>query len=75
MTRTITLSLFGDFLKRHAVSKQECAASLGITTSYVSMLARGAATPGLKLAGKIAEWSAKVDGEGIATSTWLKSAA
>lgn len=48
---------FGKFLEAKQLDRRQVAKELQITPSYVSMLARGTATPAFKLAQRIAVWS------------------
>jgi hypothetical protein len=48
---------FGDWLDTKNISYAEAAKQLGITRSYVQMLAVGNATPQLALAGRIEDWT------------------
>lgn len=50
------------------IGPAQAAKDLGITKSFVSMLSRGQATPGLKLALIIAKWS---DGA-VPCESWAK---
>jgi hypothetical protein len=64
------LTAFGSYLKWGNVSMEDAAAQLDVTRQYVWALATGYTTPGLKLAGKIEEWS-----KGCVTmSSWLRRA-
>lgn len=48
---------FAAHLEKRGIDYATAATELGITSSYVGMLARGRATPQLELAGKIHAWS------------------
>lgn len=65
---------FGKFLEAHLVAKkmtrQHVATGLDITSSYVSMLCRGTAKPGLKLALRIQAWTLETFGEAFDVSRW-----
>lgn len=50
------LSLFGEYLKRHSVDRKKVADGVGVTPSYISMLAHGA-KPGFALALAIDRWT------------------
>ncbi len=67
-------SSFGTFLEKHLAEKkltrQDVAKGLDITSSYVSMLCRGTAKPGLKLALRIQAWTLKTFGEAFDVSGW-----
>lgn len=67
----ISKTSFGKFLEKHKVGYRDAAQALGVTSSYVSMLARGPTTPGLKLAVRISEWSTKKLGEDFAPGEWV----
>ena len=64
------LSNFGRFLKRHKLARDVVAKGLGVTPSYVSMLAHGKASPGFKLAGVIAKWTKKSAPAEFALGSW-----
>lgn len=64
------LSAFGRFLKKHKLTRDEVAKGLGVTPSYVSMLAHGKASPGFKLAGAIAKWTKKSAPAEFALGSW-----
>lgn len=51
------LTEFGRYLLDEKISYPSASSEIGITRSYVQMLATGAATPQLMLAGKIELWS------------------
>lgn len=61
------LTDFGRLLEERGLSYAAAGADLGITRSYAQMLATGAATPQLVLAGKIELWS----GGKVRMQTWL----
>lgn len=67
-------SSFGTFLEQHLAAKkmtrQQVAAGLDITSSYVSMLCRGTAKPGLKLALRIQTWTLETFGEAFDVGRW-----
>lgn len=48
---------FGKYLSVRQISYATVAQDLGVTRSYISMLATGKATPGLALAGEIEDWT------------------
>jgi transcriptional regulator with XRE-family HTH domain len=53
---------FGRYLKAKGISREDAAAALDLTRSYIQMLCTGAATPGLHAAAKIHKWTrGKVD--------------
>ena len=62
------LTAFGRYLRDKKISTADAASELGITKSYVSALASGAMTPGLKLAIEIMRWSR----EDVAVESWTK---
>jgi len=64
---------FGKFLVSCSITHAAAAQALGITESYVGMLARGGATPKLALAGRIEAWSRRFDhGKSVVTmQSWL----
>lgn len=64
------LSTFGRFLKKHKLTRDDVAKGLGVTPSYVSMLAHAKASPGFKLAGKIADWTKAKAPEEFALGDW-----
>lgn len=51
------LSRFGEYLRAHSLDRETVAEVGDVTPSYVSMLAHGKASPGLKLARKIQRWT------------------
>jgi len=51
------LTKFGRYLKKQKLSTADAATALGLTRSYIHMLASGSATPGLKAATVIFKWS------------------
>jgi len=57
--KPIELSAFGNFLRKNTITRDQAAKDLGVTAAYISMLAHGKATPGLKLAMDISRWSAR----------------
>lgn len=57
------LSKFGKFCKDHELNREKLAKDLGVTPSYISMLAHGKAKPGGALAVEIQRWTAKNVGE------------
>ena len=56
------LSPFGEYLKTQGVDKKTAAKALDVTPSYVSMLAHGQATAGLKLALRVQKWTIETFG-------------
>lgn len=63
------LTAFGRYLKNQKISAVDAASELGVTRSYVSALAAGAMSPGLKLAIEILHWS---KGE-VSAESWVKA--
>ncbi len=53
------LSKFGKYCKDNALSRETLAKDLGVTPSYISMLAHGKAKPGGRLAVEIQRWTEK----------------
>ena len=51
------LSPFGLFLQAHAVERDKIAKAVGVTPSYISLLAHGKAKPGLQTAIAIERWT------------------
>jgi transcriptional regulator with XRE-family HTH domain len=51
------LTTFGKYLQKQKLDRKTVAKALDISTSYVSMLAHGSATPAFKLALKFARWT------------------
>jgi hypothetical protein len=48
---------FGEFLQKYDVPRDVIAAKFDVTPAYISMLAHGKATPGLRLALDILKWT------------------
>jgi hypothetical protein len=67
VARPEQLTDFGRYLEAKGLSYASAGADLGITRSYAQMLATGAATPQLVLAGKIELWS----GSKVRMQSWL----
>lgn len=65
-----TKSEFGRFLDDKKAGRRDVAAELDITSSYVSMLCRASAKPGLKLALRIAAWTKNKYGVAFAVENW-----
>jgi len=61
---------FGKYLEGAGLSYEEAADALGITRSYVGMLARGDVTPALELAFKIADWARARGGGEVPADSW-----
>lgn len=59
MAKSAELSAFGKFLSTNKITRDQAAKDLDVTPAYISMLAHGKATPGLKLAMDIYRWSAR----------------
>lgn len=51
------LSEFGLFLQAHSVERDRIAKAVGVTPSYISLLAHGKAKPGLQTAIAIERWT------------------
>jgi len=62
------LTEFGKYLKKNEIPASAVAHDLATTRAYIHMLATGAATPALRLAGEIEKWS---KGE-VKMQSWLK---
>lgn len=67
------LTPFGLWLTQHAISYASAARELGISRQYVSLLARGLATPRFATLGKrIEEWTRELDKQNwITLSSWV----
>lgn len=68
--KSVQQSSFGKYLDEKNANRAQVAAGLGITQSYVHMLCRGSATPGLKLALKIDSWCRSTFNDGFEVSRW-----
>lgn len=64
------LSAFGKFLKKHKITRDAIAVGLGITPSYISMIAHKKARPGFKLAEAIAKWTKFNAPEAFPLDSW-----
>lgn len=65
---TANYTPFGKYLALHKIPATDAERALGITRSYISMLTTGRATPGLRLAYQIEQWT---EGE-VPMTAWLE---
>ena len=64
---------FGRYLKAHDIKRDDVAKGVDVSAPYIHMLCSGSATPSFKLAGRIAEFTAKASGgEGFGLEAWKK---